>query len=328
MHGRSGGPRVQAAVRGCGAPWTLLLVAAAMLGGCDGTITGSGSGGLPPAGGSGGTQNGGSGTDGGTGSDGGVTVLSSELPCPVYDVLTAHCWTCHGSTPSGGAPQSLATLAALQAASSGYPSVTNGARCVARMTSTTSPMPPPPNAAVPSTEVSAFQTWVSAGMPAGSCVADGGVPPPPPPDAGPPDPLNAAPTCTSNTHWTGGTQGHPDMEPGHACITCHLQQHGPPFNVGGTVYPTGHEPDDCDGSGAGGAVVTVTDSTGKSASFTASSVSGNFRGNVSLTFPITARVTFQGKTRSMATSVSTGDCNSCHTQSGASGAPGRITLPP
>jgi hypothetical protein len=187
-------------------------------------------------------------------------------------------------------------------------------------------MPPPPNPSVPTAEASAFQAWVSAGMPAGSCVVDGGVPPPP--DAGPPDPLDAAPTCTSNAHWTQGTEGNSDMEPGQACITCHLQQGGPGFNVGGTVYPTGHEPDDCDGSGAAGAVVTVTDSTGKSASFTASSVSGNFHGSASLTFPITAKVSFQGKTRSMGTAVSTGDCNSCHTQSGASGAPGRITLPP
>ena len=85
------------------------------------------------------------------------------------------------------------------------------------------------------------------------------------------------------------------MEPGHACITCHAQQGGPSFNIGGTVYPTGHEPDDCNGSGPAGAVVTVTDRNGVTASFTASSVSGNFHGTASLAFPITARVTFQGR---------------------------------
>jgi hypothetical protein len=118
------------------------------------------------------------------------------------------------------------------------------------------------------------------------------------------------------------------MAPGQACIACHTSQGGPGFDVGGTVYPTGHEPDDCNGSAAGGAVVTVTDRNGVSASFTASSVSGNFHGTAALTFPITARVTFQGKIRSMGSAVDTGDCNSCHTQTGASSAPGRITLPP
>ncbi|HUM13099.1 MAG TPA: hypothetical protein VLT82_19275 [Myxococcaceae bacterium] len=118
------------------------------------------------------------------------------------------------------------------------------------------------------------------------------------------------------------------MEPGHACITCHSQQGGPSLTVAGTVFPTGHEPDDCNARAAGGAVVTVTDANGVTATFTASSVSGNFHGSTQLTFPITARVTFNGKTRSMGTAVSTGDCNSCHTQTGVSQAPGRITLPP
>jgi hypothetical protein len=32
--------------------------------------------------------------------------------------------------------------------------------------------------------------------------------------------------------------------------------------------------------------------------------------------------------RVMSSTTSTGDCNLCHTQTGASGAPGRVTLPP
>lgn len=163
------------------------------------------------------------------------------------------------------------------------------------------------------------------GSDGGVGLPDGGIPDAGPPP--PPDPLDAPPTCTSNSTWTLGTHKSPDMEPGHACITCHTQQGGPSFNVGGTVYPTGHEPDDCNGSPAGGAVVTITDARGVVATFTASNVSGNFRGSTALTFPITARVTFNGKTRAMVTAVSTGDCNSCHTQAGSSAAPGRITLP-
>jgi len=301
------------------------LVAA--LAACDGSITGThGTG--PTGTGPGGSQNGGtpgSGTDGGAGSGGGG-VLSSELPCEAYDVLSLSCWSCHGATPAGGAPQSLATLAALQGPAPGYPTQTNGARAVVRMQSTTSPMPPAPNAAVPAPEVTAFAAWVNAGMPAGSCTSDGEVPDAGPPP--PPDPLGAAPTCTSQSTWTGGTRGSSNMEPGRACITCHTQQGGPSFDVGGTVYPTGHEPDDCNGSAAAGAVVTVTDAMGVTASFVASSVSGNFHGSAQLTFPITARVTFNGKTRAMSTAVPTGDCNTCHTQNGANSAPGRITLPP
>ena len=332
MHGRQDGLGGGGAQQRTNALGVLVGATLAAVLACDGSITnsaGPGSGSVP-----GGPQSGGSpggGADGGTGgtrSDGGVTVLSTELPCGVYDVLSVHCWSCHGTPPSGGAPQSLATLAALQAASPGYPSQSNGARAVVRMQSSSSPMPPAPSTPVPSSDATAFQSWVNAGMPAGSCVLDAGVPPPPPPDAGLPDPLGAAPTCTSNSYWTNGTDGNPNMEPGHACITCHTQQGGPPFNVGGTVYPSGHEPDDCDGSGAGGAVVTVTDKNGVSASFTVRSASGNFSGSASLTFPITAKVTFNGKTRSMGTAVPTGDCNSCHTQNGTNNAPGRITLPP
>ena len=320
MHWRQGGSE-----HACGLIAAAVLAAA--LAACDGNITGAGG-----SGNNGGAQNGGSlgtgsGQDGGTGGGDAGVVLSSELPCAAYDLLSVHCWSCHGPTPSGGAPQSLVTLAELHAPSPGDPSQSNAAMSATRMQSPSSPMPPAPNGSVPAAELGAFQAWVTAGMLAGSCATDGGVPPPPP-DAGPPDPLGAAPTCTSNSTWTRGTQGSSDMEPGHACITCHAQSGGPGFNVGGTVYPTGHEPDDCNGSAAGGAVVTVTDRNGVTATFTVSGSSGNFHGTASLTFPITARVTFQGKTRSMGTAVATGDCNSCHTQTGASSAPGRITLPP
>ena len=70
----------------------------------------------------------------------------------------------------------------------------------------------------------------------------------------------------------------------------------------------------------------MTDSTGATATFTANG-NGNFYGSASLTFPITALVTFDGAARAMTTPVSSGDCNSCHTQTGTNGAPGRVTLP-
>jgi hypothetical protein len=58
---------------------------------------------------------------------------------------------------------------------------------------------------------------------------------------------------------------------------------------------------------------------------------GNFliergKGKV-LVKPISARVLYKGKERRMKQQVDTGDCNSCHTEAGANGAPGRIMLP-
>jgi mono/diheme cytochrome c family protein len=187
------------------------------------------------------------------------------------------------------------------------------------MADTASPMPPVPNPAVAATDQAGFAGWVDAGMPSGGCstVVDAGTVVV--------DPVFAdAPTCTSGKYWTGGDGT--SMRPGEACIACHTMNEGPRFTVAGTVFPTGHEYDDCDSPSASGAVVTVTDSAGKAASFTANSV-GNFSGNGTLTFPITAIVSLGGKTRAMTTAVPSGDCNSCHTETGTNGAPGRVALP-
>jgi len=141
------------------------------------------------------------------------------------------------------------------------------------------------------------------------------------------DPLDAPPTCTSGTYWTKGTRPSPDMEPGRACIACHQINNGPLFTVAGTAYPTGHEPDDCYGTGAAGATITVRDATGKEYSFVANSPAGNFFGSPPIVFPITARITVNGLVREMVGGAPSGDCNSCHTQAGLNAAPGRVTLP-
>jgi hypothetical protein len=279
-----------------------------------------------PDAGPGGGSDGGS--DGGTGhpdagpSDAGV---SGDLPCDVANLLSGYCTLCHGSPPAGGAPDSLDSLATLHAASVTQPTLTRGQVSVQRMASTTAPMPPAGYAAPPATSITSFDNWVDAGMPAGTCSA-------PTPDAGPPpDPIfSGPPTCTSGTYWTQGNQGSSQMHPGWACINCHRNGDGPNFAIAGTVYPTGHEYDDCYGSAASGAVVVVTDSAGTSRSFTANSA-GNFSGSdptgVFPTFPITATVNFKGKVRAMATPVNSGDCNTCHTEAGINAAPGRIALP-
>jgi hypothetical protein len=64
----------------------------------------------------------------------------------------------------------------------------------------------------------------------------------------PNDPLNAAATCTSGKTWTLGDRGSSLMHPGDTCITCHTANGGPDFTIAGTVFPSGHEPTNCNGA--------------------------------------------------------------------------------
>lgn len=135
------------------------------------------------------------------------------------------------------------------------------------------------------------------------------------------DPLNAPAQCTSKVTWTSGEDQN--MRPGEACPTCHSS-----FNLAGTLYPTGHEPTDCDGvDGLTSSVtVVVTDASGTAHILYPNAV-GNFFTEMTFTPPFTAKVVANGKERSMLTPQTSGSCNTCHTQTGANGAPGRITLP-
>lgn len=251
--------------------------------------------------------------DGGSGGGGGGL---TGLPCDVSAVLTAHCTSCHGSTLSGGATVSLVSYANLTAKSPVDATKTVAQRSLVRMQDGTMP----PGGGVPAAEIATFQTWVNAGAAQGTCTSGGGT-----------DPLNAAPICTSTRTWTGGNRGTALMRPGEACLACHTRYPGdaPRLAFGGTVYPTGHEPDGCLGSAAAGAVVKVTDASKRVFTMTVNA-NGNFsyEPGTTPTMPYTAVVVAtNGKTRAMASSQTNGDCNVCHTQSGASGAPGRITLP-
>jgi hypothetical protein len=138
------------------------------------------------------------------------------------------------------------------------------------------------------------------------------------------DPFSAAEKCTSGRTWSSG-QG-PTMRPGEACISCHSANNGPRLAVAGTVYPTGHEPNDCEGAGDAGAVVVITDANGEVHELPVNQA-GNFTLSGTLVLPYTARVVVGAAQRSMGSSQNTGDCNGCHTQSGSNGAPGRIVLP-
>jgi len=267
-------------------------------------------------------------TSGGNGNNNSNTSgLAGDLPCDVATALTP-CLGCHGPTPSGGAPISLASYADLTAkASDGR---TEAEHAVDRMNGTSPPpMPPAPAAPASATDIAAIQNWINAGYPQGTC--------------GTSDPYNTPLTCTSGTYSTsnsfgqfGPYDGSELMRPGEACISCHQANggggiDGPPLETFmGTVYPTAHEPNNCNGASSvtyTGVKIIVTDSQGKTYSMTPNLV-GNFLGSpASFAMPYTAKVTFQGRERVMSTQQTSGDCNSCHTETGANGAPGRIMLP-
>jgi len=131
---------------------------------------------------------------------------------------------------------------------------------------------------------------------------------------------------------TSGVTSHADegasMKPGDTCVTCHSSSNseGGKLTIGGTVYPTEHEPTDCDGVNVNGATVVITDANGKVVTLAVNSV-GNFDTSTAIATPYTASVTYDGQMLSMALPQTSGDCNSCHSVTGPNGAPGRITLP-
>ncbi len=236
----------------------------------------------------------------------------------VADVLSG-CQTCHSSPPTGGASNSLTTRAQLMARSASDPSKTVAQVSLARMQDAKNPMPP--TGVAPTADVAKLDAWIKAGMPGGDCGGGTNV-------------FSGGRVCTSNATYTG-RKGN-NMRPGEACNACHAREgDGPTFSVAGTVYPTGHEPNDCVGITDGSVKVIVTDGTGKQ---TTIALSGGNNGNFMLqratfTKPVHVRVESAdgSKKRLMATELNLangdGDCNSCHTEGGANKAPGRIAAP-
>lgn len=306
----------------------LALVLLALLGAsCMGSF-GEGTGGGGGATGGGAAANGGG---GGSSGDGGLSL--DGLPCDVAQLVAARCASCHGPTPSGGAPVTLLSRADFLAPSLVNPAQSYGQRSVERMRLTAGAMPP--GAPPPTAEVDAFAAWVTAGMPAGSC---GEV------DAGmvwPPDP-----TCLSGLFRPmpvdGDEHGGETMAPGWACISCHSGQDFMGQNPGGamsrrdtinqfmgTVFAAPHERDLCVPALPMGGTVEILDTSGAVRARIPFGASGNFRGNATggMPSPYRARVVTANGTRAMATEQTSGDCNTCHTVSGANLAPGRIYLP-
>lgn len=283
-------------------------------------------------------------SDGGTGgktsstSSGGAT----GLPCEVADVINAQCASCHSDPPTAGAPTPLLSAADLQAPAKTDPSVTMAVQSVKRMSAATAPMPPAGGASA--ADIAAFQKWIDAGYPQGDC---GGM--------SMPDPAFTGPSvCTSGKTWKQGCQGAMEMDPGMPCVACHKAptkfgcgSEGPPiFTAAGTVYPTGHEPDRCDGvNGAAmtDVVVVLTGADGTAHNVHPNSV-GNFVYDAAcqgqgipgceysgpLKMPYTAKVVSSKGERVMSEPQTDGDCNLCHTDAAGgnnSNAAGRVVVP-
>jgi hypothetical protein len=236
---------------------------------------------------------------------------NTGLPCDVQQVLENRCVGCHLST----SPPPLLTYEDLLR--TGSDGKTLAVKSLERMKDTARPMPPAP--AVPPTpdEITILQRWVDARTPrAQACTGiDGGT--------SRASSYDTPTVCTSNKTW-GGEQSA-EMDPGAACITCHLRK-GPNFTIAGTVYPTAHEPNDCYGISSATLKVVVTDAQGKTLTLGVNQT-GNFRSNSPLAPPFHVKVVDGTKERLMAGSLTAGDCNSCHTVGGANGAPGRVMAP-
>lgn len=140
--------------------------------------------------------------------------------------------------------------------------------------------------------------------------------------------------CSSDIFWTKGDFESPLMHPGRACLTCHSTVVGEDvqnlFAIAGTVYPTLHEVDDCNGAAAADLKVVITTADQQTLTLAVNSA-GNFMYDQQefgpIMFPIKAKVVQGDAEIAMAAAQMSGDCNSCHTELGMNGAPGRILAP-
>jgi mono/diheme cytochrome c family protein len=258
------------------------------------------------------------GNSAGSNATGGTGSGSGEFPCDVQALLATKCQACHKIEPPGA----LLAAADFSRPSKIDPQKTVGQVALERVQlSSNLRMPPAPLEAATAAEIAALSSWIQGGAQPTTCGQT------PVPTA--PDPYDTPVVCTSMKNWTGGNRESPLMRPGGACVACHtMKGEGPIFAVSGTVFPTPHEPDDCNGvTSAAGAQVVVTEANG-----TAHTLKVNDAGNFYLevpnfAYPYQAKVIYQGRERVMVEAQMSGDCNACHTLAGTEKAPGRIFLP-
>lgn len=250
------------------------------------------------------------------GANGDPGASTSGLPCDLATVLANKCTPCHGAVLAGGAPNALLARADLVVPSRTNPTISMAELSIQRMQETAKPMPP--NGSITAEEIAVFQAWVSAGMPEGVCDT---------PIASSSADYNTPTVCTSGTSWTRGDHGSSSMHPGKACAACHSKEReGPRYAFAGTIYPTAHEPDDCNGYSDRDVSVIITGADGTSITLAPNAV-GNFATRKTVPLPYTVKLVRGDAVREMLTPQRSGDCNTCHTLSGTEKAPGRIMAP-
>lgn len=252
---------------------------------------------------------------------------NTGLPCDVEMVVENRCIACH-SGDMAGVPKML-TYSDLMAKAASDPTKTIAQLSLERIKSTTNPMPPKPAEAPSADEIATWQAWADTGYAKGKACSDA----PPLGDAGTttmPDAGGTLPDggaiCTSGKFWMQGNNGSALMNPGQVCQACHQIMGGPSMSIAGTVYPTLHEPNNCDGASTNGLTVVITDAQNRVTQIPVNAA-GNFYTRAKIFAPYKAKVVSGGKERAMMTAQTAGDCNRCHTQQGANGAPGRIMAP-
>jgi hypothetical protein len=177
----------------------------------------------------------------------------------------------------------------------------------------------PAGSAPPSSSGSPPSQPSATGLP-----GDAGAAPTPDAGSGTTTDYNTPVVCTSGvTSSSGGSQ----MHPGGACNGCHAKQGATMFTIAGTVFPTAHEPDDCHGVASNAAQIIVLDSSNNTQLTLYTNATGNFSTTSAITTPYRIKVLANGRERGMVSAETNGDCNSCHTEAGTSGAPGRIMSP-
>lgn len=150
-------------------------------------------------------------------------------------------------------------------------------------------------------------------------------------------------TCASGLVYQGN-QESPEMNPGMACRSCHLGNNfdnqnpgglaepGKAFFFMGTAYASSREVNGCKSANVpADAKVEILDSSDVVQLTLPVNAAGNFFSEsttAGFTLPYKARIVANGKTLAMATPQMDGDCNTCHTENGKNGAPGRIIWSP
>ena len=231
------------------------------------------------------------------------------MPCDVAFVVQRYCSECHVEPPKNSAPFAIINHSEAMAAAP---------RMLFRMRTGTMP----PSGARPSArEIDAFESWMDAGYPqTGTCTDfDAGVV-----DAG------AMTTCASGNFYNMAAELPGElMNPGLSCPTCHIA--GANFYVAfayaGTVMPGLHEADRCKSPAPDGGLVEILEMDGGAGLSFSPKSSGNFKRLDAGPSPFIARITLNGISKSSASTHTSGDCNTCHTEQGANGASGRLTWP-